>query len=111
MKSGEFHTAYASDMAIFEARRARQALAVFLVALFTVPYWATSYWLDVINRAAIAGIAAMGLNILTGFTGQISPGNAAFLPAAAHAPAFPAGHGRPVLLPRPPPRLTPATPA
>ncbi len=98
MRCGEFHTSYASDMAIFEARRARQALAVFLVALFTVPYWATSYWLDVINRAAIAVIAAMGLNILTGFTGQISLGNAAFLAVGAYATAFLAGHGVPFLL-------------
>jgi branched-chain amino acid transport system permease protein len=98
MLCGEFHTTYASDMAIFETRRGQRALAVFLVALVAVPFVATSYWLDVANRAAIAVIAAMGLNILTGYTGQISLGNAAFLAVGAYATAFMAGHGVPFLV-------------
>jgi branched-chain amino acid transport system permease protein len=98
MLSGEFHTTYASDMGIFETRRARYVLAVFIVALFAVPFAATSYWLDVVNRAGIAVIAATGLNILTGFTGQISLGNAAFLAVGAYATAFLANHGVPFLI-------------
>src|SRR6266436_5007043 len=97
MLSGEFHTTYASDMGIFETRRARRVLAVFIVALFAIPFVATSYWLDVANRAAIAVIAATGLNILTGFTGQISLGNAAFLSVGAYTTAFLANHGVPFL--------------
>ncbi|HEX9604156.1 MAG TPA: hypothetical protein VF973_10430, partial [Myxococcales bacterium] len=76
MRSGEFHTSYRADMAIFDTARARHVLAVFLVVLFVVPLVGSSYWLDVLNRAGIAVIAATGLNILTGFTGQISLGNA-----------------------------------
>src|ERR671939_756127 len=91
MLCGEFHTTYASDMGIFDTRRARWILAIFIAAVFAVPFVATSYWLDVANRAAIAVIAAMGLNILTGFTGQISLGNAAFLAVGAYATAFLAG--------------------
>ena len=98
MRCGEFNTTYAADMAIFQTRRARRVLGVFIVALFAAPFFATSYWLDVINRAAIAVIAAMGLNILTGFTGQISLGNAAFLAVGAYSTAFLAGHGVPFLL-------------
>src|SRR5882757_8887160 len=98
MLSGEFHTTYASDMGIFETRRARRALAVFIAALFAVPFVATSYWLDVANRAAIAVIAATGLNILTGFTGQISLGNAAFLAVGGYTTGFLAGHGAPFVI-------------
>src|SRR5712671_7420908 len=98
MLSGEFHTTYASDMGIFETRRARRALAVFIVALFAIPFVATSYWLDVANRAAIAVIAATGLNILTGFTGQISLGNAAFLAVGGYTTGFLAGHGVPFIV-------------
>ena len=98
MLSGEFHTTYASDMALFETRRARRALAVFIVALFAIPFLGTSYWLDVANRAAIAVIAATGLNILTGYTGQISLGNAAFLAVGGYATAFLANHGVPFLV-------------
>ena len=98
MLSGEFHTTYASDMGIFETRRARRAVAVFVLALFAVPLVASSYWLDVANRAAIAVIAATGLNILTGFTGQISLGNAAFLAVGGYATAFLANHGVPFIV-------------
>ena len=98
MLSGEFHTTYASDMALFETRRARRALAVFIVALFAIPFAGTSYWLDVANRAAIAVIAATGLNILTGYTGQISLGNAAFLAVGGYTTAFLANHGVPFLV-------------
>src|SRR5438132_1511217 len=97
MLSGEFHTSYASDMGIFETRRAGWVLAAFIVALFAIPFVAGSYWLDVANRAAIAVIAATGLNILTGFTGQISLGNAAFLAVGAYTTAFLANHGVPFL--------------
>ncbi|MFL5278434.1 MAG: branched-chain amino acid ABC transporter permease, partial [Myxococcales bacterium] len=73
-------------------------LAVFLVVLFAVPFVATSYWMDVANRAAIAVIAAMGLNILTGFTGQISLGNAAFLAVGAYTTAYLGNQGAPFVV-------------
>src|SRR5438067_5394828 len=98
MLSGEFHTTYASDMGIFETRRAGWLLAAFIVALFAIPFLAGSYWLDVTNRAAIAVIAATGLNILTGFTGQISLGNAAFLAIGAYSTAYLAARGVPFVV-------------
>src|SRR3954468_22986528 len=98
MLCGEFHTTYASDMGIFDTLRARWVLAVFIAVLFAIPMVAGSYWLDVTNRAAIAVIAATGLNILTGFTGQISLGNAAFLAVGAYTTAFLANHGVPFLI-------------
>src|SRR3979490_1757593 len=98
MLSGEFHTTYASDMALFETSRVRRALPVFIVALFALPSAGTSYWLDVANRAAIAVIAATGLNLLTGYTGQISLGNAAFLAVGGYTTAFLANHGVPFLV-------------
>jgi branched-chain amino acid transport system permease protein len=91
MRCGDFRTSYAEDMAIFETRFARWMLAGFLAVLFILPQFATSYWLDVLNRIGIAVIAAVGLNILTGFTGQISLGNAAFLATGAYATAALAG--------------------
>jgi branched-chain amino acid transport system permease protein len=98
MRCGEFHTTYASDMGIFDTRRSRWLLGAFVVALFAIPLLATSYWLDVANRAAIAIIAATGLNILTGFTGQISLGNAAFLAVGAYATAYLGNHGMPFVV-------------
>src|SRR5438067_1780497 len=98
MLSGEFHTTYASDMGIFETRRAGWLLAAFIVALFAIPLGASSYWLDVANRVGIAVIAATGLNVLTGFTGQISLGNAAFLAVGAYSTAALTARGVPFLI-------------
>src|ERR671936_150470 len=98
MLCGEFHTSYAGDMGIFDTRRARWLLAAFVVAVFSIPFVAGSYWLDVANRATIVVIAATGLNILTGFTGQISLGNAAFLAVGAYTTAFLSSHGMPFLV-------------
>ena len=88
MRCGDFRTTYPADMAIFDSSVSRVLLAVFLAVLLAVPLFATSYWMDVCNRIGIAVIAAMGLNILTGFTGQISLGNAAFL-AIGGTPGMP----------------------
>ncbi len=91
MRCGDFRQSYREDMAIFETRFARGMLVAFLVALAFVPTFATSFWMDVLNRILIAVVAATGLNILTGFTGQISLGNAAFLAVGAYSTAFLAG--------------------
>ncbi len=91
MRCGEFRTSYPADMVIFETAVSRGATVAFLAAAAVVPAFASSYWLDVLNRIAIASIAALGLNILTGFTGQISLGNAAFLAVGAYSTAVLAG--------------------
>ncbi len=91
MRCGDFRTSYAADMAIFDTAFTRRLLAGFLLALLLLPLVATTYWLDVTNRILIAVVAAVGLNILTGFTGQISLGNAAFLAVGAYATATLAG--------------------
>jgi branched-chain amino acid transport system permease protein len=91
MRCGDFKRTYAEDMAIFETRFSRGLLAAFLVVLALFPLFATHYWLDILNRTLIAVIAAMGLNILTGFTGQISLGNAAFLAVGAYTTAYLSG--------------------
>ena len=51
------------------------------------PCSASTYELDVLNRIGIAIIGALGLNILIGFTGQISIGHAAFLAVGAYTTA------------------------
>ena len=91
MRCGDFRTSYRADMAIFETRFARGLLLAFLVVLALLPLVATHFWLDVLVRILIAVVAATGLNILTGFTGQISLGNAAFLSVGAYATAIMAG--------------------
>ncbi len=83
MRCGDFKTTYTADMTIFESRSARVMLGIFLCVLFSLPLYTPGYLLDIINRIGIAVIGAIGLNILTGFTGQISLGNAAFMAIGA----------------------------
>jgi branched-chain amino acid transport system permease protein len=93
MRCGDFRTSYAADMAIFDSRLARGAVVAFVALLAVYPVFGTTYTLDVANRIGIAVIAAMGLNILTGFTGQISMGNAAFLAVGGYTTAALAARG------------------
>ena len=83
MRCGDFKTSYTADMTIFESRTARVMMVIFLGLLFTLPLYTPGYLLDIVNRIGIAIIGAIGLNILTGFTGQISLGNAAFMAIGA----------------------------
>lgn len=88
MRCGDFRTSYRADMATFDSRTARVALALFVGLLLVAPPFMSSFLLDIANRIGIAVIGALGLNILTGFTGQISIGNAAFLAVGAYATGF-----------------------
>ncbi len=98
MRCGDFRTSYQADMAIFDSNLSRWLLGAFVLVLLAFPSIATSYWLDVANRIGIAVIAAMGLNILTGFTGPISLGHAAFLSVGAYTTAWLAGRGVPFVI-------------
>jgi branched-chain amino acid transport system permease protein len=88
MQCGDFRVSYASDERIFETRLPIAGVVALLAALAFVPLFAGTYWLDVLNRIGIAIIGAVGLNILVGFTGQISIGHAAFLAVGAYATAI-----------------------
>jgi branched-chain amino acid transport system permease protein len=63
-------------------------LAAFVIALLTLPMWGDPYVVYMINISGIAIVAALGLNILTGLTGQISLGHAAFVALGAYTSAI-----------------------
>lgn len=87
MRCGEFKTSYAQDHAIFESWRPRAALGLTVLGLLLSSRADSAWWLDLLDRAGIAVIGAVGLNLLTGCTGQISLGNAAFLALGAYTTA------------------------
>lgn len=91
MRCGDFRQSYAEDMSLFESPLPRVLLAGLLVFLLVLPQFATTYWLDVLNRIFIAIIAAAGLNVVTGYTGLISLGTAAFLAVGGFTTAALAG--------------------
>ena len=84
MVSGVFHSSYASDMALRRTPAQKIRLALFLVFLVIFPFFASRYTLTLANQVAIATIGAIGLNILVGYTGQISLGQGGFLAVGAY---------------------------
>jgi branched-chain amino acid transport system permease protein len=86
-EAGQFKTAYQADAAIFPIRQDRFAIAVILaVAFVVVPFVATPYMFSaLLIPCLILALAALGLNILTGYAGQLSLGTAAFMAVGAFA--------------------------
>jgi branched-chain amino acid transport system permease protein len=66
-------------MAIFRTRTQWVMLGLLLLLLITVPLLFGNYWLSIFNIIGITIIAAMGLNLLTGYCGQLSIGHAGFI--------------------------------
>ncbi|MCD6569513.1 MAG: branched-chain amino acid ABC transporter permease [Deltaproteobacteria bacterium] len=86
---GNFNERYEQELAIFETDFGRVWLWIGLFVLFAViPVISGPYMLYVLNMIGIASIAAIGLNILIGFTGQISLGHGAFLGVGAYSGAI-----------------------
>jgi branched-chain amino acid transport system permease protein len=85
--AGQFKSTYAADQQLFPIRQDRSfMIGLALVAFVVVPLVANDYWLGaILIPFLILGLAALGLNILTGYTGQLSLGTAGFMAVGAFA--------------------------
>lgn len=77
--AGDFDRSYQQDMAVIRKRWQWIVLILFIAAVATSSYWANPKVVITINRIGYTLIAVQGLNILTGYAGQISLGQAAFM--------------------------------
>jgi branched-chain amino acid transport system permease protein len=86
-EAGQFKTSYQTDTAIFPIRQDQIAIVVVVaVAFVAVPLLATPYiFTGILIPFLILALAALGLNILTGYAGQLSLGTAAFMAVGAFA--------------------------
>lgn len=86
-ENGQFKTSYAADQQIFPIAQDRIAiLAILLVAFVAVPLLVSDYTFQaVLIPFLIMALAALGLNILVGYCGQISLGTGAFMAVGAYA--------------------------
>jgi len=85
---GVLKTTYEADMALYPLPIARYAVAGLAVIFFLViPLTLHEYYLSVANLVWIAVIGALGLNILVGYTGQVSIGHGAFMSVGAYTAA------------------------
>jgi len=85
MESGIFHTTYEKDMALRRTPMMRYRIYLVIAVVLIFPFLADGYQLTLANQIGIAAIGAVGLNILTGFTGQISLGQGAFMAVGAYS--------------------------
>lgn len=86
--SGDFKTTYRADTTIFPTAASRNFAILGIVLLVLCPTFMDRYWLSILIQIGYLSIAALGLNILVGFTGQISIGHAAFFGFGAFASAW-----------------------
>ena len=87
-ETGVFKTSYASDMALYPLPIARgTVIALLVLFIVIVPLVFGEYYLSIINLVLISIVGALGLNILVGYTGQISIGHAAFMSVGAYTAA------------------------
>lgn len=90
---GTFDETYAQDMACIRTPYRGMLLTLLFISLFAViPLWADDYLLGVMNLIGITVIAMTGLNILTGYCGQISIGHVAFIAVGSYTSAILSEH-------------------
>lgn len=88
LPAGVFNTSYKQDLALFRTRFLKVWMGVLGAGLMAFPFVANAYYISVAILLGIAIVGAIGLNILTGFAGQISLGQGAFIGVGAYTSAL-----------------------
>jgi branched-chain amino acid transport system permease protein len=88
LRWGSFQENYAQDMAVLRTRLHWGTLSAFLILLFACPLFLSDRILTVMTMIGIAIISVHGLNILTGYCGQISIGHVGFMAVGAYVSAI-----------------------
>jgi branched-chain amino acid transport system permease protein len=85
------YTSYAQDMALLNTRPKRIAVVAILLLAVAMPFLVTDDLLALLALACAASIGAIGLNLVTGYAGQVSLGHAFFLGIGAYTAAVISG--------------------
>jgi branched-chain amino acid transport system permease protein len=85
-ETGQFKTSYRRDQAVFPIAQDRWAVGTTLVLAYViVPLVANEYWLQaILIPFLVYALAAIGLNLLTGYAGQLSLGTGGFMAVGAY---------------------------
>jgi branched-chain amino acid transport system permease protein len=86
-EAGQYKTSYLADSAIFPIRQDLVGIVVILIVAFVaLPLFGSQFLLDiVVTPFLVYSLAAIGLNLLTGYTGLLSLGTGAFMGVGAYA--------------------------
>lgn len=88
LRARTFRASYREDVQLFPNWWSSVWLVLFLLFLLLLPFFSGSYAMVFVNMVCIAAIGAIGLNLLTGYSGQISLGHAAFIALGAYTTAI-----------------------
>lgn len=87
-KSPYLHVSYAATNRVLVEPYQRVLVAAIVIAIVCLPFLAGGYFLHLMNLCSIAVIGAVGINLLTGYCGQLSLGQASFLGIGAFTTAI-----------------------
>ena len=85
-EAGQFKTSYEADQAVFPILQDRFGVVAIMVVALLIPLVASDFVLaSIMIPFLVFSLAAIGLNVLTGFAGQLSLGSGAFMGVGAYA--------------------------
>jgi branched-chain amino acid transport system permease protein len=87
-KSPYLHVSYTEINRVLAEPYQRVLVAALVIAIVCIPFLAGGYFLHLMNLCSIAVIGAVGINLLTGYCGQLSLGQASFLAIGAFTTAI-----------------------
>ena len=93
-----FKTDYNQDIRLLKHNGYRFWYGLLLLAVLAAPAMVDTYWINELTRVLIYALAGLGLMVVTGFTGQVSLGHAAFMAIGAYLHSFCLANGVPFLL-------------
>jgi branched-chain amino acid transport system permease protein len=91
-------TDYKQDLRLFRSRASQVGVLVLALLWLLLPLQLEDAWLTILNYVAVFAIGGIGLNLLTGYTGQVSLGHAFFMGIGAFTGAFLGTNGWPFLV-------------
>jgi branched-chain amino acid transport system permease protein len=83
--SGVFFTSYGSDRSLVRTRPQWTALALFIAFVLLLPVFAPDRWISIGFTMFITAVAVVGLQVCTGYAGQVNLGQSAFMGVGAYA--------------------------
>jgi branched-chain amino acid transport system permease protein len=83
VRSKTFRESYHEDIKLLNTLWSKAWMAAFILAMLILPFVSDDYIIILINTSCMYAVAAIGLNILTGFSGQISLAHASFVAIGA----------------------------
>jgi branched-chain amino acid transport system permease protein len=91
-------TDYRQDLRLFRTRAMKVAMLVLALLWLALPMQLEDTWLGILNYVAVFAIGGIGLNLLTGYTGEVSLGHAFFMAVGAFTGAFLGNKGLPMIV-------------